>query len=75
MTDHNNMKASIQAITVEHGELNRSLYKGQPFVYTGICISFSVVEINRFIGITKIYHVKYMETFLQRNFIWKSIVY
>ena len=52
ITDHNNIKTSIQAITVEHGELNRSLYKGQPFVCTGInssndiCINFPVVEIN-----------------------------
>ena len=43
---------SVQAVTVEHGKLIRSLYDGQPFVYTGvnsnndICIDFPVVEIN-----------------------------
>src|SRR5581483_5284762 len=35
--DHdNNIKISVQPVTVEHGKLIRSLYDGQPFVYTGI---------------------------------------
>src|SRR6266542_3108592 len=52
ITEDNDIRPSKQAVIDEDGELNKNLYKRQPFVYTyinnskNICINFPVVEIT-----------------------------